>query len=120
MKPRWKPIVPQRAPAPSPVHVYTEHVKATDPGHGGQHMVDPHTSEMTPAARVVQRMSVSQALTLKNAGQAVLVDTRDARLYENLHAAGALSVPAASLEGSDAGRVIASLPRDQILILYCA
>jgi rhodanese-related sulfurtransferase len=65
-------------------------------------------------------MNVSQALPLVNAGQAVLVDARDPRLFENLHAAGALSLPIAELEGANGGHIITSLPRDRLLLLYCA
>ncbi|MGH7529229.1 MAG: rhodanese-like domain-containing protein [Gemmatimonadales bacterium] len=65
-------------------------------------------------------MTAAEALSLVGTGQAVLVDTRDPRLYDNLHAAGAVSLPVSRIGGSDGGPAVAALPGDRLLILYCA
>jgi rhodanese-related sulfurtransferase len=80
---------------------------------------DPKADPATPVA-TPGFLAIPDALALVNAGQGVLVDVRDPRLYDNLHAAGALSLPLARLEAADGGRAVASLPRDRIVILYCA
>src|SRR2546426_4583579 len=49
-----------------------------------------HMSEDTTAVR---RISVSEARVLLDAGRGVLVDVRGRRLYEQSHAAGAVSRP---------------------------
>jgi hypothetical protein len=68
----------------------------------------------------VSRLTAAQAHELVAAGRGVLVDTRDARLFENAHAAGALSLPLSTIEAAH-GQVPASpLPPDRVLILYCA
>ena len=61
----------------------------------------------------VSRLSAGDARALIEAGRAVLVDTRDRRLYDNAHAEGALSAPLADIDAT-------ALPADRILILYCA
>lgn len=61
----------------------------------------------------VPRLAVGDARALIDAGRAVLVDTRDRRLYDNAHAEGAISLPLAEIEAT-------ALPADRILILYCA
>ncbi|HEX9418367.1 MAG TPA: rhodanese-like domain-containing protein [Methylomirabilota bacterium] len=54
------------------------------------------------------------------AGRGVLVDTRDGRLFDNAHAAGALSLPLATLEAAQGRAPVGVLPPDRTLILYCA
>lgn len=61
----------------------------------------------------VWRLPVGDARALIEAARAVLVDTRDRRLYDNAHAEGAISLPLAEIEA-------AAPPADRILILYCA
>lgn len=61
----------------------------------------------------VSRLAVGDARALIDAGRAVLVDTRDRRLYDNAHAEGAISLPLAEIEAT-------APPADRILILYCA
>ncbi|PYO98834.1 MAG: hypothetical protein DMD60_03090 [Gemmatimonadetes bacterium] len=46
----------------------------------------------------VSRLTAAEAHALVTAGRAVLVDTRDARLFDNAHAAGALSLPLSAIQ----------------------
>ena len=54
----------------------------------------------TPDEMPVTGFTATQAHELVAAGRGVLVDTRDARLFDNAHAAGALSLPLATLEAA--------------------
>ncbi|HEV8509578.1 MAG TPA: rhodanese-like domain-containing protein [Gemmatimonadales bacterium] len=74
---------------------------------------------MTEGTQTASRLPISEALALLHAGSAVLVDTRDQRLYDNLHAAGALSLPLAQIDAPD-GKAVAALPGDRLILLYCA
>ncbi|HET8714168.1 MAG TPA: rhodanese-like domain-containing protein [Gemmatimonadales bacterium] len=65
-------------------------------------------------------IGVPEAVGLLEAGKATLADTRDARLFDNLHAASAISVPLAAIEAGHGDAVIAKFPRDGLIILYCA
>jgi rhodanese-related sulfurtransferase len=68
----------------------------------------------------ITRIPVGEARTLVAAGRGVLVDTRDRRLYDNAHAAGAISLPLSEIEAAH-GRIRAdAVPPDRLLILYCA
>jgi rhodanese-related sulfurtransferase len=73
---------------------------------------------MTEATQTASRLPISEALALLNAGSAVLVDTRDQRLYDNLHAAGALSLPLADRRARWQGGGRAA--GDRLILLYCA
>jgi rhodanese-related sulfurtransferase len=64
-------------------------------------------------------LTAAQAHELVATGRGVLVDTRDGRLFDNAHAAGALSLPLATIEAAG-GQVAESLPPDRVIILYCA
>ena len=68
----------------------------------------------------LSRLTAAQAHELVAAGQGVLVDTRDARLFDNAHAAGALSLPLATIQAAHGQVPVGSLPPDRISILYCA
>ena len=68
----------------------------------------------------VSRLTAPEAHELVAAGRGVLVDTRDARLFENAHAAGALSLPLATIEAAHGQPPVGSLPPDRVVILYCA
>ncbi|HEU5262872.1 MAG TPA: rhodanese-like domain-containing protein [Gemmatimonadales bacterium] len=68
----------------------------------------------------VRRISVAEAQALVTAGRAVLVDTRDRRLYDNAHAAGAVSLPLSAIEAAKGQLLPDSVPPDRLLILYCA
>jgi len=68
----------------------------------------------------VSGLTATQAHELVAAGRGVLVDTRDGRLFDNAHAAGALSLPLATIEAAQGHAATASLPPDRVIILYCA
>ena len=68
----------------------------------------------------VRRIPPVEARALVTSGSAVLVDTRDRRLYDNLHPVGALSLPLAEIEATGGRPPRGSLPSDGLLILYCA
>ena len=68
----------------------------------------------------VSGLTATQAHELVAAGRGVLVDTRDGRLFDNAHAAGALSLPLATIEAAQGHAPAGSLPPDRIVILYCA
>jgi len=61
----------------------------------------------------VQRMSVTEARLLADAGQAGLYDTRSERSFRSSHAAGAISFPEA-----DAAARAGELPTDKAVIFY--
>jgi len=68
----------------------------------------------------VSGLTATQAHELVAAGRGVLVDTRDGRLFDNAHAAGALSLPLATIEAAQGQAPVGVLPPDRTLILYCA
>ncbi len=68
----------------------------------------------------VSGLTAAQAHELVAAGRGVLVDTRDVRLFDNAHVAGALSLPLATLEAAQGRAPAGVLPTDRTLILYCA
>jgi len=68
----------------------------------------------------VSRLTAAEAHELVAAGRGVLVDTRDARLFDNAHAAGALSLPLSAIEAAHGRLPTGSVPPDRVLILYCA
>ena len=74
-------------------------------------------SAEAPEAR---RISLTEARALLDAGRGVLVDVRDRRLYDNAHAAGAISLPLAAIEAMDGRIPPGALPPDRVAILYCA
>lgn len=65
----------------------------------------------------IPRISAAQARTLVEQEGAVLVDTRDRRLFDNSHAVGAISIPLREIQASEARRGL--LPRDGRLVFYC-
>src|SRR5205814_5481246 len=68
----------------------------------------------------VSRITAAEAHELVTAGRGVLVDTRDARLFDTAHAAGALSLPLSTIEASHGQVPAGSLPPDRVLASYCA
>src|SRR3989442_635352 len=54
------------------------------------------------------------------AERGVLVDVRDRRLYDNTHAAGAVSLPLAVIQATQGQVPAGAVPPDRVLILYCA
>ena len=67
----------------------------------------------------IRRVSVADARALVDQGEGVLVDTRDRRLFDNAHAAGAASVPLAEIVAAPL-EAVRGLPAARTLILYCA
>src|SRR3989442_15344599 len=61
----------------------------------------------------VSRLTPAEAHELLAAGRAVLVDTRDARVFDNAHAAGALSLPLSTIEAGHGQVPVGSLPPDR-------
>ena len=68
-----------------------------------------------------RRVNPDEARALSQAGRAVLLDVRDAHLFENAHLASAIALPLAEIMARD-GRLPARIPvqDDPLLILYCA
>jgi rhodanese-related sulfurtransferase len=83
-------------------------------------LADDSNSAAPDGGRAVSGLTALQAHELVAAGRGVLVDTRDARLFDNAHAAGALSLPLATIEAAQGHPPAGSLPPDRIVILYCA
>jgi len=76
----------------------------------------------TPASEPgeIRRVSVAEARALAASGRAVLVDTRDRRLFDNAHLPGALSLPVAEIDATDGNAPATAWPPDAVAILYCA
>ena len=68
----------------------------------------------------VSGLTAAQAHELVAAGKGVLVDTRDRRLFDNTHVAGAVSLPLAVIEAAQGQPPVGMLPPDRTIILYCA
>ncbi len=87
-------------------------------------MTPPGADNSTNAAPdegpAVSGLTPPQAHELVAGGRAVLVDTRDGRLFDNAHAAGALSLPLATIEAAQGHAPAGVLPPDRMIILYCA
>ena len=66
------------------------------------------------------RVEVGAAFPLLQAGSAVLLDARSPGMYENAHPQGALSLPAALLEGPTDAGAIAVANHPGLLLFYCA
>jgi len=84
--------------------------------------VSPHSPPIaaTDEGPPVARLTAAEARERVAAGRGVLVDTRDARLFDNAHAAGALSLPLSTIEAAHGQVPAGSLPPDRVLIFYCA
>ncbi|HEV8149353.1 MAG TPA: rhodanese-like domain-containing protein [Gemmatimonadales bacterium] len=67
------------------------------------------------------RVSVNEAQELTEQGQAVLLDVRDARLYDNAHIKGALSLPLGILTATPEHIPEGAVPdHPGLLLFYCA
>jgi rhodanese-related sulfurtransferase len=87
---------------------------------GEEGMTPPLAHDPPDEGPAVLRLTAVQAHELIAAGRGVLVDTRDARLFDNAHAAGALSLPLSTIEAAHGQPPVRSLPPDRVLIFYCA
>ena len=67
-----------------------------------------------------RQLSVAEAHALVESGGAVLVDTRDRKLYDNAHAVGAISLPLSEIQAANGAITLDSVPPDRLLLLYCA
>jgi rhodanese-related sulfurtransferase len=68
----------------------------------------------------IRRIAPADARRLVEAGEAVLVDTRDRQFYREAHAAGAISVPFRDIRRSPDQPALRSVPEGQTIVLYCA
>jgi rhodanese-related sulfurtransferase len=68
-----------------------------------------------------RRIEPAEARALSISGRAVLLDVRDAHLYENAHLESAIALPLAEIAALD-GRLPGRIPvsDDPLLVLYCA
>lgn len=64
----------------------------------------------------VPRISVEEAMTARNSGEAVIVDVRSAESYAAGHVAGSISIPLTEIETNPTG---VSLDKEQWIITYC-
>lgn len=62
----------------------------------------------------ISRVDVATARNALDAGQAVIVDVRDRVYYDEMHAAGAISIPLSEIEAR-----LGELDPDDWIILYC-
>ncbi|MBN1138696.1 MAG: rhodanese-like domain-containing protein [Anaerolineae bacterium] len=75
--------------------------------------VEPQPTQSIPYPDV-PRITLKETQSLLEKEQALLVDVRDSRTYDQSHAVGALSFPESEVEAR-----LSELPRDKKLILYC-
>ena len=68
-----------------------------------------------PAADEARRISVQETQTAIAAGKAVIVDVRDEAAYKAGHIKGAKSIPLPRFEER-----ASELPKDKLIITYCA
>jgi rhodanese-related sulfurtransferase len=77
--------------------------------------------DVVPDSPDPRRMSPVEAHLATTTGRAILLDVRDARLFDNAHIENALAVPLAEIEARDGllpSRV--TVPEGALLIPYCA
>ena len=68
-----------------------------------------------PASRQeAARITAAELKPLVDKGEAVLLDVRSARAWQNGHAAGALHVPLDEIEAQ-----LSQLPKDKLVAAYC-
>ena len=77
--------------------------------------------DVLPNTPEPRRINSDEAYAASKAGRAVLLDVRDARLFDNAHLDRAVVLPLAELEAAGGhlpARIV--LPEDPLLVLYCA
>jgi rhodanese-related sulfurtransferase len=77
--------------------------------------------DVLPNAPEPRRINPDEAHAASQAGRAVLLDVRDARLFDNAHLDRAVPLPLAELEAAGGhlpARIV--VPDDPLLVLYCA
>ncbi len=73
------------------------------------------TTDATTHGDGVRRITVAEASAALEKGEAVIVDVRDAQSYAAGHIKGSLSIP-----GDDIAARVRELPRDKLIVTYCA
>ena len=69
----------------------------------------------TPAAEQTRRISIEESQAAITAGTAVFVDVRDENTYKTSHIKGAKNIPLPRFD-----QRIGELPKDKLIITYCA
>ena len=90
---------------------------AASPGRA-QTATGPNSAPVAPAQappNIIRRVTVTEAQAMVERGEAVIVDVRTKEQYDGGHIKGALSLPL----GEAAARA-SELPKDKLLIFYCA
>jgi hypothetical protein len=75
----------------------------------------PAPTVIPPPADDARRIAVDEAVELVKQGKAVIVDVRPADSYQQGHVHGALSIPETEMT-----QRLSELPRNKLIITYCA
>jgi hypothetical protein len=73
------------------------------------------SSPLASSPADIQRMPLTEAVALRDSGDAVFIDVRDAESFRAEHVEGAVNLPL----GEIAARA-SELPRDKVIVAYCA
>jgi 3-mercaptopyruvate sulfurtransferase SseA len=76
-------------------------------------------SEATPAPAAIARVTPAQAKAIADGRRGVIVDVRSREEYEQRRIAGAVHAPVEAVQADPRLPVLAGIPADQELILYC-
>jgi 3-mercaptopyruvate sulfurtransferase SseA len=76
----------------------------------------PQTPQIPQTEAGVPRVTVEEAKSALDKGEAIIVDVRSAENYANSHIAGAVSIPLTDFENNIGGL---SLDKKQWIITYC-
>jgi hypothetical protein len=68
-----------------------------------------------PPADIVRRVTVTETKAMTDRGEAVVVDVRTKEQFDGGHIKGALSIPRSELT-----KRAGELPKDKLIIFYCA
>lgn len=75
----------------------------------------PAVNETTSASQDVRRVSITELQGMLERGEAVAVDVRSKSSYDFGHIRGALSIPRNELKNR-----LGELPKDKLVVFYCA
>ncbi|HVF54694.1 MAG TPA: rhodanese-like domain-containing protein [Pyrinomonadaceae bacterium] len=91
--------------------------KATDDGNAPTVRATPQATTAAPnkPGDGVRRISVAESQQMLENGEAVLIDVRDELSYKGGHIKGSLSIPRTDLQ-----KRLNELPKDKLIIFYCA
>ncbi len=73
------------------------------------------TASATPDEKSVRRVGPAELQKMVEAGEAVVVDVRAKAQYDQSHIKGSRSLPRTELD-----QRLAELPKDKLIIFYCA